>query len=175
MEGMYMSVHRKRYAHMYFPPEKLYFFSLMSDSFKALSNPQRLRIFLRVIEQGELYYQTKHKKKPRNYVDLIAEDLRIPQSTVSRHVKELIKCELVQTQSLFPVTLVFGSGAQAKMFTKFAQFFNECTREDIPGFEPTSVYQKKRPIPTFIKPNELESYGKLMIEFRSEEEKRRLL
>ncbi len=141
----------------------------MSDSFKALSHPQRLKIFLRILEQGELYYQNKPKQKPRNYVNLIAEDLRIPQSTVSRHIKELIKCDLVQTQTLFPLTLVFGSGAQAQMFKSFARFFGKCTQEGIPGFEPTFIYRKKREIPSYIGTKDLQEYEKFMIEFNNGE------
>jgi len=66
-----------------------------AEIFKALSNPNRLRIFLRLVSccaPG-----TRHTIETA-YVGELAQDLEIVPSTVSHHIKELYRAGLISMQ-----------------------------------------------------------------------------
>jgi DNA-binding transcriptional ArsR family regulator len=68
-----------------------------AEIFKALSNPNRLRMFLRLVSccaPG-----TKHTIETGTaYVGELAQDLEIVPSTVSHHIKELYRAGLIRMQ-----------------------------------------------------------------------------
>ncbi len=66
-----------------------------ADVFKALSNPNRLRIFLRLVSccaPGTVHTVEDGKA----CVGDIAQDLKISPSTVSHHIKELYRAGLIR-------------------------------------------------------------------------------
>ena len=68
-----------------------------SEIFKALSNPNRLRIFLHLVSYCAP--GTKHTIETGTaYVGELAQDLEIVPSTVSHHIKELYRAGLIRMQ-----------------------------------------------------------------------------
>lgn len=66
----------------------------MAKVFKALSNPNRLELYLQIVKKHEASYKT-------NYGCLIceiAESLNIGAPTISHHLKELTNAELIFTE-----------------------------------------------------------------------------
>jgi ArsR family transcriptional regulator len=66
----------------------------MAKVFKALSNPNRLELYLQIVEKQEANYKT-------NYGCLlceITESLNIGAPTISHHLKELTNAELIFTE-----------------------------------------------------------------------------
>ena len=66
----------------------------LSDVFKALGNPSRLKIFLRLASWCRA--GTILDGKPRNYVGELGSDLDVAPSTLSHHLKELQRANLIQ-------------------------------------------------------------------------------
>src|SRR4030042_2782856 len=67
-----------------------------SDIFKALSNPNRLKIFLRLVSccvPGTVWSFEAHES---TCVGDVAKDLEIVPSTVSHHIKELRQAGLIK-------------------------------------------------------------------------------
>lgn len=67
--------------------------------FKALSNPNRLQIFIRLAtccKPGTV--GVLDEKETRRYVGQLGEELNIVKSTVSHHMKELRQVGLIRTQ-----------------------------------------------------------------------------
>jgi DNA-binding transcriptional ArsR family regulator len=67
----------------------------IDKAFRVLSNPIRLKIFENILEQACECDLDCDEKVSGNCVTQIAKDLNIAQPTVSNHVKELLKAELV--------------------------------------------------------------------------------
>jgi len=69
-----------------------------ADIFKALSNPNRLRIFMRIVTSCKP--GTIHTVDPATcaYVGELGKDLGIVPSTVSHHIKELRQAGLIKMQ-----------------------------------------------------------------------------
>lgn len=68
----------------------------LSYIFKALGNPSRLKIFLRLASccrPGSI-----SKPRPLNYVGELGSDLGLAPSTLSHHLKELQSANLIQTR-----------------------------------------------------------------------------
>lgn len=63
--------------------------------FKALSNPTRLRVFMHIVNESENFAPTSLKKE--SCVTEISKALRIPQPTVSNHLKVLKEVGLVRS------------------------------------------------------------------------------
>jgi len=66
----------------------------MAKVFKALSNPNRLELYLKIIENQE----TSYKASCGCLIYDIAETLNIGAPTISHHLKELTNAELIFTE-----------------------------------------------------------------------------
>ena len=67
-----------------------------SEAFKALSNPNRLQIFLKLVSccvPGKVY--SHDQDEASTYVGDLGKDLEIAPSTVSHHIKELNRAGLI--------------------------------------------------------------------------------
>ena len=70
-----------------------------SEIFKALSNANRLRIFLRLVDCcGAGTVHTLDEEAGKAYVGELAQDLDIVPSTVSHHIKELREAGLIRME-----------------------------------------------------------------------------
>ena len=69
-----------------------------ADVFKALSNPHRLKIFMRLVsccKPGTVSYVDEESSA---YVGQLGEELGVVKSTVSHHVKELKRVGIIRTE-----------------------------------------------------------------------------
>jgi ArsR family transcriptional regulator, arsenate/arsenite/antimonite-responsive transcriptional repressor len=66
--------------------------------FKALSNPNRLKIFLRLVSCCVPGTVWSYKAQECTYVGDLAKNLEIGPSTVSHHMKELRQAGLIKTR-----------------------------------------------------------------------------
>lgn len=62
--------------------------------FKALAHPNRFRLFVEILEQGESAVEDGHAC----FVHAIMERLEIGAPTVSHHIKELVNAGLITTE-----------------------------------------------------------------------------
>jgi DNA-binding transcriptional ArsR family regulator len=67
----------------------------LANYFRALSNPVRLAVFLHIAEKSEGFAPSSSKKE--SCVTEISKALKIPQPTVSNHLKVLKKAGLVKS------------------------------------------------------------------------------
>lgn len=70
----------------------------LSAMFKALSNPNRLQIFQRLLNCCELGTACSTKLTRGFCVGELGEDLAVAPSTLSHHIKELQRAGLISTQ-----------------------------------------------------------------------------
>lgn len=66
----------------------------MAKVFKALSNPNRLELYLKIVENQETSYETNNECSIRD----ITKSLNIGAPTISHHLKELANAELIFTE-----------------------------------------------------------------------------
>ena len=66
----------------------------MAKVFKALSNPNRLELYLKIVENQETSYQTNEGC----LICDIAESFNIGPPTISHHLKELSNADLIFTE-----------------------------------------------------------------------------
>lgn len=66
----------------------------MAKIFKALSNPNRLELYLQIVEKHGTNYKTRYGC----LICEIAESLNIGAPTISHHLKELTNAELIFTE-----------------------------------------------------------------------------
>lgn len=66
----------------------------MAKVFKALSNPNRLEMYLQIVKNREKSYKTGYGC----LICEIADSLNIGASTISHHLKELTNAELIFTE-----------------------------------------------------------------------------
>ena len=66
----------------------------MAKVFKALSNPNRLELYLKIVENQETSYETGCEC----LISDIAKSLNIGAPTISHHLKELANAELIFTE-----------------------------------------------------------------------------
>lgn len=70
----------------------------LAEIFKALSNPNRLKIFIRLVsccKPGTVGYFNDESSA---YVGQLADEVSIVKSTVSHHIKELKRVGLIKTE-----------------------------------------------------------------------------
>ena len=70
----------------------------LSESFKALSNPNRLQIFLRLLNCCELGTACSTDNITGFCVGELGKELSVAPSTLSHHIKELQRAGLIKTQ-----------------------------------------------------------------------------
>ena len=70
----------------------------LAESFKALSNPNRLQIFLRLMNCCEPGTVCSSETVTGFCVGELGEDLAVAPSTLSHHIKELQRADLIKTQ-----------------------------------------------------------------------------
>jgi len=70
----------------------------LAEAFKALSNPYRLSIFLRMISRCPPGTACAYDEEVRQCVGDVGKDLGISRSTVSHHVKELRRAGLIRVE-----------------------------------------------------------------------------
>lgn len=70
----------------------------LADTFKALSNPNRLQIFLRLLSCCEPGTVCSADTVNGFCVSELGEDLAVAPSTLSHHIKELQQAGLIKTQ-----------------------------------------------------------------------------
>ncbi len=70
----------------------------LADSFKALSNPNRLQIFQRLLRHCESGTACSANVAKGFCVSELGEDLAVAPSTLSHHIKELQRAGLIKTQ-----------------------------------------------------------------------------
>lgn len=70
----------------------------LADIFKALSNPNRLRIFLKLIRCCKPGTVVNINADDSAYIGELGADLGIVKSTVSHHIKELKRAGLIRTE-----------------------------------------------------------------------------
>jgi ArsR family transcriptional regulator, arsenate/arsenite/antimonite-responsive transcriptional repressor len=66
----------------------------MAKVFKALSNPNRLELYLQIVKKHETSYKTNCDC----LISDIAESINIGAPTISHHLKELTNAELIFTE-----------------------------------------------------------------------------
>jgi len=71
---------------------------VLADSFKALSNPNRLQIFLRLLKCCEPGTLCSSETVNGFCVGELGADLAVAPSTLSHHIKELQHAGLIKTQ-----------------------------------------------------------------------------
>lgn len=70
----------------------------LANAFKALSNPNRLQIFQRLLSCCEVGTICSAETVNRLFVGELGEDLAVAPSTLSHHIKELQRAGLIKTQ-----------------------------------------------------------------------------
>lgn len=93
--------------------------------FKALSNPVRLDIFLKILEKSCECDVDEKEGVGGNCVTQIAVELELPQPTVSNHVKELVNCGLVESHRRGRKVFLFVSTGVADEMKSFSEYVSE--------------------------------------------------
>lgn len=93
-----------------------------SNIFKALSSPNRLRIFLRLISCCKPGTTCDIKAGLRTCVGELGKDLGVVPSTVSHHIKELHQAGLIKTQRRGQMIVCW---VDPEMIHALAEFFIE--------------------------------------------------
>lgn len=66
----------------------------LAKKFKALSNPNRLKLFVEILAAHETNFEKGHDC----FLQTIMQHLKIAAPTVSHHCKELVNAELITTE-----------------------------------------------------------------------------
>jgi DNA-binding transcriptional ArsR family regulator len=94
----------------------------LSPAFKALGNEIRLKIFIEVLEEACECDLKADEITTGNCVSHIADKLKIPQPTVSNHIKKLEEVGLISSHKIGTNIYLFGTEASAKAFQDFGNF-----------------------------------------------------
>jgi ArsR family transcriptional regulator len=86
--------------------------------FRALSHPNRFRLFVEILQANEAAYEEGHQC----FIHTLMRQLNVGAPTVSHHLKELVQADLVSTQKQGKyVTCQVNEDALAKIATFFAR------------------------------------------------------
>lgn len=91
----------------------------LADIFKALSNPNRLQIFQRLLSCCELGELCSAETVNRFCVGELGEDLAVAPSTLSHHIKELQRSGLIKTQRKGKNVECFVDPEKVKILNEF--------------------------------------------------------
>lgn len=91
----------------------------LADSFKALSNPNRLQIFQRLLNCCEPGTVCSANTVNGFCVGELGEDLAVAPSTLSHHIKELQHAGLIKTQRKGKNVECFVDPSKVKMLKEF--------------------------------------------------------
>jgi ArsR family transcriptional regulator len=69
-----------------------------AEVFKALSNPHRLKIFMRLVSCCKPGTVSLVDEESSAYVGQLGEELEVVKSTVSHHIKELKRVGIIRTE-----------------------------------------------------------------------------
>lgn len=96
----------------------------LASAFKALSNPNRLQIFLRLLSCCEPGTVCSTDTINGSCVGELGEDLSVAPSTLSHHIKELQRAGLIKTQRRGQNVECF---VDTEMVSTLKEFFNSVT------------------------------------------------
>lgn len=91
--------------------------------YKALANPVRLRIFLHVAEESEGFAPDSPKKE--SCVTGISKSMKVPQPTVSNHLKVLEKAGLIKSVQVGTHSYQYVTKDASKALLKHTQYVFE--------------------------------------------------
>ncbi len=66
----------------------------LGKMFKALAHPNRLQLFVEILEQSEAAFEEGHDC----FANAIMEKLNVGAPTISHHLKELVNADLISTE-----------------------------------------------------------------------------
>lgn len=90
----------------------------LAKKFKALSNPNRFRLFAEILQAHQSNYETGHDC----FLHTIMQHLKVAAPTVSHHLKELVNAELITTELKGKfLTCTVNTEALAQLEAFFAQ------------------------------------------------------
>ena len=91
----------------------------LANTFKALSNPNRLQIFQRLLSCCEPGTVCSAETVNSFYVSELGEDLEVAPSTLSHHIKELQRSGLIKTQRKGKNVECFVDPEKVKILNEF--------------------------------------------------------
>jgi len=91
----------------------------LANAFKALSNPNRLQIFQRLLSCCEVGTVCSAATVSRFFVGELGEDLAVAPSTLSHHIKELQRAGLIKTQRKGKNVECFVDPERVKILNEF--------------------------------------------------------
>ena len=91
----------------------------LADTFKALSNPNRLQIFQRLLNCCEPGTVCSVESVNSFCVSELGEDLAVAPSTLSHHIKELQRSGLIKTQRKGKNVECFVDPEKVKILSEF--------------------------------------------------------
>lgn len=91
-------------------------------AFDALSHPLRYEIYITILEEACECDLDKKNEEYGNCVNSISKKLKVPQPTVSNHVKELINVGLIAPTRRGKNIYLFGTSMLANQIKDFGNF-----------------------------------------------------
>jgi ArsR family transcriptional regulator, arsenate/arsenite/antimonite-responsive transcriptional repressor len=92
--------------------------SELVEMFRALSHPNRFRLFMEILNANEAAFEEGHQC----FIHTLMRQLNVGAPTVSHHLKELVRADLVSTQKQGKyVTCQVNEDALAKIASFFAR------------------------------------------------------
>lgn len=76
--------------------KRAHFFSKINKAFELLGNPLRMKIFLKILQEGCNCDINSQSGYTGNCVTGIMKDLKLPQSTVSSYLKDLQNAGIIE-------------------------------------------------------------------------------
>jgi DNA-binding transcriptional ArsR family regulator len=93
----------------------------LAEIFNVLSNPTRLQIYHHILKEACECDLDNKKGLSGNCVSKISEALDLNQPTVSNHIKELVRADLVDIRKVGNVNYLFGKHSTLDEVIAFAE------------------------------------------------------